>query len=466
MKYIDLNNMFSKKKLQASNDEVFDIAVIGAGIVGCGIFKEFCENGAKTVLIEKENDMLEGASKGNSAILHTGFDAPPESLELECVKQGYAEYLKIKEKLDLPFLNTKALVVAWNDEQVEKLDGILKKGLNNGVKELELINDKEIFTKEPNLSKTAKAAILVHGESLIDPWNSPLAYVKMGIEAGGKVAFSHELKDGHYNGDYWELKTSQKTIKAKTVINAAGLYGDIVDSIKGSKDFKIIPRKGQFIIFDKSAYSLINSIILPVPTKITKGVVITKTAFGNILVGPTAEDQESRTNSNTKKETLKQLEQKAYELLPSLKNHNIVATFAGLRPASDKNHYRVMINDEKNWITVGGIRSTGLTSSLGLAKYVFKLNEKKYTKQKKKPKPIHIQNISEFKQRDYQSSEYEKIVCHCECVTQREIENALKGEVGAGTLGGLKRRTRVTMGRCQGFNCQAAVSEICQKSKS
>jgi glycerol-3-phosphate dehydrogenase len=466
MKYIDLNNMFSKKKLQTSNDEVFDIAVIGAGVVGCGIFKEFCENGAKTVLIEKENDMLEGASKGNSAILHTGFDAPPESLELECVKQGYSEYLKIKDKLNLPFLNTKALVVAWNDEQVEKLDGILQKGLNNGVKELELINNKEIFTKEPNLSKTAKAAILVHGESLIDPWNSPLAYVKMGIEAGGKVAFSHEIKDGHYNGDYWELKTSQKTIKAKTVINAAGLYGDIVDSIKGSKDFKIIPRKGQFIIFDKSAYSLINSIILPVPTKITKGVVITKTAFGNILVGPTAEDQESRTNSDTKEETLKQLEEKAYELLPSLKNHNIVATFAGLRPASDKNHYRVKINDEKNWITVGGIRSTGLTSSLGLAKYVFKLNEKKYIKQKKKSKPIHIQNISEFQERDYKSSGYKKIVCHCECVTQREIENALKGEVGAGTIGGLKRRTRVTMGRCQGFNCQAAVSEICQKSKS
>jgi len=466
MKYIDLNNMFPKKQLQVSNDEVFDIAVIGAGVVGCGIFKEFCENGAKTVLVEKENDILEGASKGNSAILHTGFDAPPDSLELECVKRGYSEYLKIKEKLNLPFLNTKALVVAWSDEQVEKLDGILKKGLGNGVKELQLISDKEIFAKEPNLSKSAKAAILVHGESLIDPWNSPLAYVKLGLQAGGKIALSHEVKDGHFNGEFWEIKTSQKTIKAKTVINAAGLYGDIVDSIKGSKDFKIIPRKGQFIIFDKTAYNLIDSIILPVPTKITKGVVITKTAFGNILVGPTAEDQESRTNSVTKAETLRQLEQKAYELLPDLKKHDIVATFAGLRPASDKNHYRVKINDEKNWITVGGIRSTGLTASLGLAKYVFELNEKKYKKTKKKDNSIHIQNISEFQTRDYQDSNYEKIVCHCECVTQREIENALKGEVGAGTIGGLKRRTRVTMGRCQGFNCQAAISEICQKSKS
>jgi len=466
LKQIDLNSLFSKKTVDFNDNEVFDIAVIGAGVVGCGIFKEFCENGAKTVLVEKANDILEGASKGNSAILHTGFDAPPNSLELDCIKKGYEEYLKIKKKLDLPFLNTKALVVAWSDEQEEKLEAILNKGLNNGVKELEIISNKELALKEPNLSKNAKAAIVVHGESLIDPWSTPLAYVKLGLQAGGKLAFSHEVKDGHFNGEYWEIKTSQKTIKAKTVINAAGLYGDIVDSIKGSKDFKIIPRKGQFIIFDKTAYNLINSIILPVPTKITKGVVITKTAFGNILVGPTAEDQESRTDSVTKKEMLKTLQDKAYDLLPALKGHNITATFAGLRPASDESHYRVMINDEKNWITVGGIRSTGLTSSLGLAKHVYELNDKKYTKPKKAKEPIEIQNITEFQTRDYETSDYGKIICHCECVTQREIQNALKSEIGAGTVGGLKRRTRVTMGRCQGFNCQASVAQICEESKS
>lgn len=143
----------------------------------------------KLYLLKKANDILEGASKGNSAILHTGFDAPPESLELQCIKRGYSEYRKINKKLNLPLLNTKALVVAWSDEEVEKLDGILKKGLGNGVKELELITDKQIFEKEPNLSKNAKAAILVHGESLIDPWSSPLAYVKLGVQAGGKLAF-------------------------------------------------------------------------------------------------------------------------------------------------------------------------------------------------------------------------------------------------------------------------------------
>ena len=462
MEYIDLNNLFPKRTSNFSKDEVFDVAIVGAGVVGTAIFKEFCEQGAKTVLVEKANDILEGASKGNSAILHTGFDAPPDTLEHECVQRGYAEYMKIKDDMNLPFLNTKALVVAWNDEQLEKLDAIRKKGLGNGVKELDLLSHEQIIKREPNLSLDAKGAILVHGESLIDPWSAPLAYLKKGINCGGKTAFSHEVKDGHYNGEYWELETSQKPIRAKVIINAAGLYGDIVDAIKGSKDFKIIPRKGQFVIFDETAYSLINSIILPVPTKRTKGVVITKTAFGNILVGPTAEDQESRIDSRTVKETLEDLKTKAFHMLPSLKNHKVTATFAGLRPASDETYYRVKINDDKNWITVGGIRSTGLTSSLGLAKHIFELNNTKYEKSPKADEKISVPNISEFAPRDNQKEGYGKIVCHCECVTEREIKNACHGESGAGNIGGLKRRTRAMMGRCQGFNCEAAITKICE----
>ncbi len=463
MKEVDLNNLFEKQRRDFKDEEIFDIAVIGAGVVGCAIFKEFCQNGAKTVLIEKENDILEGASKGNSAILHTGFDAPPESLELECVKRGYEEYLKIHKSLNLPLNNTKALVIAWSDEQLEKLDAILKKGLGNGIKELELIDHKRTADLEPNLSKKAKGAIIVHGESLIDPWSAPLAYVKLGVAHGGKLAFSSRAESGEFNGEFWEIKTPRGPIRAKTVINAAGLYGDLVEKIKGESKFKIIPRKGQFLIYDETSYNLINSIILPVPTKRTKGVVITKTSFGNILVGPTAEDQESRDDSSNQKEMLKELQNKAYDMLPALKEHKVVATFAGLRPASDESFYRVYKDEEKNWITVGGIRSTGLTSSLGLAKYVYEL----YGKEHKKPKQakIKVQNISEFAKRDYLDKDYGKIVCHCECVTQREIENALKDEVGAGTLGGLKRRTRVTMGRCQGFNCMAAITQMCEENK-
>ena len=464
MKPIDLNNLFPKRKIDFKEDELFDVAVIGGGVVGCAIFREFCINGAKTVLVEKENDILEGASKGNSALLHTGFDAPTRTLEQKCVQRGYEEFLKIKDKLNLAFFNSTALVVAWSDEQLSKFDGILKKGFDNGVKELVQIGAKELFKKEPNLNTHAKGAILVQGESVIDPWSTPLAYLKEGVLNGGKLAFSCKVEDGEFLGDSWLLKTPRINIKAKIVINAAGLYGDEIENIKEKDSFKIIPRKGQFIVYDKSANELINAIILPVPTKRTKGVVVTRTAFGNVLVGPTAEDQESKTDSSTVEETLKMLKNKAEEMVPKLKYCNITATFAGLRPASDESYYRVKIDKDKRWITVGGIRSTGLTASLGLAKYIFEeLNESYEKKEPIKMEGDFVPNISEFALRDYEKEGYEKIICHCELVTDREIKNALKGSCGAGTLGGLKRRTRAAMGRCQGFNCLANVAELCEK---
>jgi len=462
---IDLNTLFPPKALSFDPREIFDVAVIGGGVVGTGIFRRFALGGAKTLLIEKDNDILEGASKGNSAILHTGFDAPPESLELQCIRDGYAEYMKIKDELDLSFRNTKAVVVAWNDEQLEKLDAIRAKGIGNGIRELDLLDAAQLHAREPHLSPKAKGAILVHGESLIDPWRAPLAYLKQGIAAGGKTAFSHEVTGGHHTGEYWELETGRGTLRARTVINAAGLYGDVVDRIKGREDFKIIPRKGQFIIFDETAFDLIGTIILPVPTKITKGVVVTPTAFGNILVGPTAEDQESRTDSRTIDETLRDLQEKAFQIVPKLRDHKIIATFAGLRPASDEPQYRVMVNDDANWITVGGIRSTGLTSSLGLAEHIWKLHDTQYTDAPPAPPRVETPNISVFSERDYEREGYGKIICHCEHVTEREIRDALKGESGAGTWGGLKRRTRAGMGRCQGFNCAAAVARIIEEEQ-
>ncbi len=463
MKPIDLNNLFPKRKINFKQDELFDIAVIGGGVVGCATFREFCINGAKTVLIEKENDILEGASKGNSALLHTGFDAPVGTLEHQCIQRGYNEFLKIKDKLNLPISKTSALVVAWNEEQLGKFDAILKKGFSNGVNDLELIDKNTLLKKEPNLSKDAKGAIWVKGESVIDPWSTPLAYIKEGVLHGGKLAFSCKVNSGNFDGTHWILKTSRRDIKTKIVINVAGLYSDEVENIHKKDSFKIIPRKGQFLVYDKSAFDLINAIILPVPTKRTKGVVITKTAFGNILVGPTAEDQESKTDSSTVEKTLKDLRQKAIKMVPNLKYHDITATFAGLRPASDKTYYRVSIDKKNNWITLGGIRSTGLTASLGLAKYIFEQLGEKYEKKHNIDKTVSVPNISQFAKRDFEKKGYKKIICHCELVTDREIKNALKGVCGAGTLGGLKRRTRAAMGRCQGFNCLANIAELCEK---
>ena len=440
-----------------------DIAVIGGGVVGCAVARQMVLDGAKVVLLEKSSDILAGASKGNSAILHTGFDAPTGTLEQECVQNGYAEYLKIRESFNLPIEKIGANVVAWNSEQEEKLEKVLEKGLNNGVSDIRLLSKKEIKKAEPYLADHLKASISVPGEYIIDPWSSPYAYLLQAVENGGEVFCDAEVLSGEFDGDMWLLKTPVGNISAKHVVNCAGLYGDIVDkTVLKSCDFVIKPRKGQFIVFDKSARDLLNGVILPVPTERTKGIVLFPTIFGNILVGPTAEEQESRSDSGVVEETLKQLKAQAIEMLPKLSQTQITATFAGIRPATEEKYYRVSQNEEKNWITLGGIRSTGLTAALGLALHVSKLFSMKENNLKKIESPILVNapRLASKFSRDFNTKGYGEIICHCELVTKREIVDALNSKIPAKSLSGLKRRTRVTMGRCQGFYCSAKLSKL------
>ena len=440
-----------------------DAAIIGGGVVGCAVARQLALGGISVILLEKASDILDGASKGNSAILHTGFDAPEGSLELECVRNGYREYLKIRKSLNLPLLKTGALITAWTQDEEERLPEILEKAVNNGIEDLRQLSRPEILVMEPNISEKIRAAIAVPNEFVIDPWSAPLAYLTQAVANGGQVFVNTEVKGGEFFGDHWMLQTNCGSIKAKNVINCAGLFGDLVDAVVlGQSEFTIKPRKGQFVVFDKSAGSLVRSIVFPVPTERTKGIVIFPTIFGNLAVGPTAEDQESRNDASVDKEILKSLHAQAISRIPALTNIPVTATYAGIRPATEKKEYRIVNDTERNWITLGGIRSTGLTAALGLAQYVQKLLEKRGAKFKKLSRPVvpFVPNLAEHLPRDWQSSGYGEIVCHCEMVTQREICEALKSQVPAANLGGLKRRTRVTMGRCQGFYCSARLAEL------
>jgi len=457
------------KDVEVLSDEIFDVVIIGAGIVGCAIARRFTLEGAKVAIIEKGTDILDGASKANSAILHTAFDAPPSSLEHSCIREGYFEYLKIRHDLGLPLDKIGAYVVAWSDEEVAKLDSILEKAHKNDVTDTKIITAKELRQHEPHLSGHAQAAITIPGECIIDPWSAAYAYLGQALENGAEVFRSCEVKGGCQNQaenqDVWELVTSRGTIRARHVINSAGLYGDLVDkAVLGESDFKLTPRKGQFVVYDKSASELVKAVILPVPTSRTKGVVLFRTVFGNLVVGPTAEDQESRSDASTDKESLEMLMAAAVDKIPALENYPVTAIYAGLRPATEFSDYQIKAHENKNWITVGGIRSTGLSSALGIANYVYKL----YANQGEKHTPIEnprvaeVAVLAESSQRDWQKENHGEIVCHCELVTKREIERALTGPLAAKSLQGLKRQSRVTMGRCQGFFCSARLSEIVQ----
>lgn len=439
-----------------------DVAVIGGGVVGCAVARRFALAGAKVVLIEKGADILSGASKANSAILHTGFDAPPSSLELELIRAGRQEYLEIREDLNLPLVTTGALVCAWNEIEAGKLEDIERRGRANGIEDLRLLSAAEARRTMPTLSDRLVAAIEVAGEHVIDPWSAPLAYLNQAVALGAEFRRGTELLTGTFDGR-WTLETTTGQIGAEAVVNAAGLYGDIVDERLGfAPEFQIKPRKGQFVVLDKAAYPRVPRIVLPVPTEITKGIVVCPTAFGNVLVGPTAEEQEDRDRASVQTEILEGLLRRAAEIVPSLKNMPVTAVYAGLRPASESKAYRIFSRADRHAITLGGIRSTGLSSALGLAQHAFRLlSDFGFSFARPAPPPnTRVPNLAEIGERDWQRPQHGEIVCHCELVTKREIEAALSSPIPPGDFGGLKRRTRAGMGRCQGFYCNAHLAAI------
>ncbi|TPK59250.1 NAD(P)/FAD-dependent oxidoreductase [Mesorhizobium sp. B2-4-19] len=443
----------------------FDVAVIGGGVVGLAILRHFSMAGLKCVLLERGADILSGASKGNSALLHTGFDAPSGSLELACIKAGYAEYLDIHEKLNLPLVRSSALVVGWSDEECSKLCRIVGRAHENGIGDVRLVGRAELIKLEPALSTAAREAVLVPGEHIIDPWSAPLAYAHQAIAHGAAILRAAEVTGGERIPEGWLLQCATGTVEARIVVNAAGNFGDLVEKIARPPPFRITPRKGQFVVFDKPASKFVNAIILPVPTERTKGVVLFRTCFGNLAIGPTAEDVEEREVATTDSVTLERLKARAIEMVPDLANVGVNATYAGLRPASQFKDYVIEALSDSNWITVAGIRSTGLTASLGIARHVGRLYAEHFGELPNEGEPIWtpVLNLTEGRRRPYMDGG--QIVCHCEWVTRDEIEGALEGPLPAEDLGGLKRRTRAMMGRCQGFNCSAHIEAIIREKQ-
>jgi glycerol-3-phosphate dehydrogenase len=445
--------------IAGSANPTFDAAIIGGGVVGCAVLRALTLAGLKCLLLERGADLLSGASKANSAILHTGFDAPPGGLEVRLMQLGRKRYLEVYERLGLPLLATDAVIVAWTTEQAKKLPEIVAKAHTNGVAEVRPLPLDELRQIHPHLSNCAVAAIRVPGEHIIDPWSAPLAYALQAVENGARIERLAEVTQAVRQPNIWLLTTPRGKFRAKVVINCAGNFGDLVEKFARPSPFQIKPRKGQFVIFDKTAQRLMPTIVLPVPSERTKGIVLCPTIFGNVLVGPTAEDQDDRQHAPVDTETLRKLLAEAARIVPALADEPVTATFAGLRPATDRRDYIIEALPSQSWITIAGIRSTGLTGALGIAEHVAGLVEEHFCSLSPIADPLwpRVPNLAEHLPRDYQRPGRGSLVCFCELVTREEIEAALSGPLPAGDLGGLKRRTRAALGRCQGFNCLAAI---------
>ncbi len=436
-------------------------------MVGCAVARECALRGLKVTVLEKAVDFLDGASKANSAILHTGFDAPPGSLEQRCIASGYQQYLSYAETVGLPIMRTGASVIARSEEQISQLDGMQDKARENSVSDVQILSRQTLNAKIPHLAADSLAALHVPGEFVIDPWTTPYAYLSQVLQSGGTLMRDCELTGGTLNGGIWQLETSCGTMTCRLAINCAGLYGDQVSQhLTGKSRYQIKPRKGQFVVLDKAATKQVKTILLPIPNERTKGVVVCPTIFGNVLVGPTAEEQQSRSNTKTDRTTLESLKAQLKKIVPDLADTPVTAVYAGLRPATDHSDFQISCHSDQHFIDVGGIRSTGLSAALGIAAYVADQIEgrghwPKPTKEIVPPAPT-FPALAESAERDWKKPGNGGIICHCEQVTRREIIDALHGPLAATSLAGLKRRTRVTMGRCQGFYCHA---ELCELTK-
>jgi glycerol-3-phosphate dehydrogenase len=449
--------------------EPYDVTVVGAGVVGCAIARELARHPSlRIALVEAADDVGEGTSKANTAILHTGFDAVPGSLESRLVRDGQRRLLAYAAAAGIPVEPVGALLVAWDEEQRAALPALAEKAGRNGHHRTRIFGAAELYAREPHLGPGALGALDVPGESIVCPWTTTLAYATQAVRAGVDLHLGcrvEAVRPGH------ELVTDRGVLRTRYLVNAAGLHADTLDRLLGHRDFTVTPRRGQLIVFDAFARGLVRHILLPVPTALGKGVLVCPTVHGKVLLGPTAEDLRpgDKAATGSTAEGLAYLRAQGRRILPALLEEEVTAVYAGLRAATEEDDYRITSHAAQRYVTVGGIRSTGLTASMAIAAHVVELlaGAGLETGAPGELPGVRMPNVGEAFARPYARADliaadpaYGEIVCACERVTRGEIRDAAAGTIPPASLEGLRRRTRARAGRCQGSLCGATVRAL------
>ena len=423
--------------------EPWDVAIIGAGVVGTAIARALAAFDLRCVLLDAADDVGTGTSKANTAILHTGFDAKPGSLESRLLTRGSGLLRAYAEQAGIAVERTGAVLVAWTAEQAAALPAIIAGARGNGYLPVRELSAAEVYEREPALGPGALAGLLIPDESVIDPWTVPLAFATEAVRAGIVLRLGARVTgvSGAAGDAAFGLATARGPVRCRWAVNAAGLGSDEVDRMFGGEGFTIRPRKGELIVYDKLARPLVRSIVLPVPTERTKGVLVAPTVFGNVLVGPTAEDVPDRRDVSTTEAGLSSLVVAAERIVPGLAGEEVTATYAGLRAATQHPDYQIAVLGR--YTRVAGIRSTGLSASLGIAEHVVDLLAGAGLPLRPRPRAVahgtcapRMPYLGESGRRPYHDPEriaadpaYGEIVCHCERVTRGEIRDALASDI-------------------------------------
>ena len=460
-----------------SRKMTYDIIIIGAGVIGTSIARELSQYQLKIAIVEKEEELAFGVSKSNSGIIHPGTQNSPESLKGKLCVKGNKLIRKISRDLGVDFKEVGELIVAFNDRDISRLEELKKKGEKLGVPRLRIVNRAWLREREPNLSKDAVAALYAPTAGIVSPYRLTYDMAENAMRNGVKIytnspvvqIIKHESEEN--SQAYFEVVTPNGTLKAKYIVNAAGLFADQISRLVGVDDFKISPRKGEEFILDKKQEHITNHLLFPLPSKTSKGVLVIKTSDGNPMIGPTAQDVDDKEDFSTSDQGLKKVLEGVNRMIPTINENDIIAYFAGLRPVAGDDF--IIRHEDKvpGFVNVAGIQSPGLTAAPAIALMVcdilnsagLKLKKRK-TFHSHRKKTIHLfasslRKIKNFIKKD---SSYGDIVCRCEMVSKKEIEDAITR--GATTLDGIKFRTRAQAGRCHGGFCTTRILKILSES--
>jgi glycerol-3-phosphate dehydrogenase len=446
-----------------------DVAVIGAGAVGTAIARTLACHGVDCLLVEAAGDVGAGTSKAATAIVHTGFDAVPGSLESRLLRRGSALLHDYARRAGIAVERTGALVVAWTPEQAAMLPGLVAGAHRNEWGDVRHVGADELYRAEPNLAPGALGAVLVPGESIICPWSIPLAYARQALAAGARLVLRSRVTGVHVEGREYHLATTGGVVRCRWVVNAAGLYADLIDDLMHGEGVTLQPRRAEMLVFDKFARPLLNSILLPVPDGGSVGMLVTPTVYGNVALGPAVSDTTGRHDTATTKEGLAALLAAGEKILPRLMAEEVTAAYAGMLAATAERGYRISVDAMGRYVCVAGTGSTGLSASLAIAEHVAALLADAGLKLAgfAEPEVPAMPALGEAAVRPYADDariaadpDYGRVVCHCERVTRGEISAALGGPLPPADLAGLARRTRALTGRCQGSCCAAAVGAM------
>ena len=450
---------------------MYDVSVIGAGVVGAMVARKLSSYALKVCILESENDVAMGATRANSAIVHAGFDAKEGSLKAKLNVRGSEMMEKVAHELGVKYKKNGSLVIGFNEEDKKVLSELLVRGNENGVKDLRILDKDELKALEPNISNNAICALYAPTGAIICPYELTIAAVGNAMDNGAELKCNFKVTSIDKTDDGYEVKSETETVKSRCVINCAGLYSDKIAAMIGDESFSVHPRKGEYILLDKECGNIVSHTIFRTPSKMGKGILVSPTVDGNLLTGPTSVDMEDKENKATAADGFEKIIKETYENVEGVPFNKTITSFCGLRAVGSTGDF-IITSPEKGFINAAGIESPGLSASPAIAEYIadmlkeqgYELNERADFNPKRKPmhyfREASIEEKNEIIKKD---KSFGKIVCRCEGVTEGEILEAIRTNPKARDLDGVKRRTRAQMGRCQGGFCSPYIVELLAK---